>query len=529
MSQRSSSNFLPRSPASIALIAAQRAAITRKANREAQRLRDEALVTESLNRVWMDENKKRRRKESTAEQPPAVKKGPHKRAKVLPSRAPKYDDIEDDTPTSDVLPPRSANKNAVIAPEAAANIVKHGDQERSRKKAEQQAAQPQGNQGRTRKSRDRDDWAADAVGVSDLDDDNGPEYATDGDQEEPRARDSGSESNFEPEEDELYDPTAYDQPRWTPVRDSIDAEDDLTVLCDSDPELEYVRTHGLTALTRTKSYTDVSKLFATDEGVTDTRATGPKLSKREQKRRSEEATWQRPDANKVGPANSANEQARGAHASEGQQAQKAVPSLSAQPTHLPQRNTPISAWSASTAIAVTSHGNLALNQSSADVRKVFHRAEEEMKLSVVTQNAYEDVDARSKIHFLTNTLTVAAWNSECPEIDNRLCEDSGYARVLAEALSTRMSQFRGRFRTSAAARVAAYFGLNNGGDPARWVEDLLERKRYIYPVGLSENAARARPYENSILTDVVQDVLITRNRNFIKDNVDMFKVNVLTT
>ncbi len=149
-----------------------------------------------------------------------------------------------------------------------------------------------------------------------------------------------------------------------------------------------------------------------------------------------EATWQGPDAIKVSPANGTNEQARGARASGGQQAQKAAPSPSAQPPHLPQHNAPISAWSASTAIAVTSHGNLALNQSSADVRKVFHRAEEEMKLSVVTQNAYEDIDARSKIRFLKQTLTVAAWNSECPEIDNRLREDSGYARVLAEAVSS---------------------------------------------------------------------------------------------
>ncbi|KAI0755408.1 hypothetical protein BC629DRAFT_1662786 [Irpex lacteus] len=258
------------------------------------------------------------------------------------------------------------------------------------------------------------------------------------------------------------------------------------------------------------------------------RATGSKVSKREQKRRSEEATWQGPTAIKANPAKGANEQARGVGVSGGQQAQKAVPSPSesAQPAHPSQRNAPTTAWSASTAIAVTSHGNLALNQSSADVRKVFHRAEEEMKLSVVTQNAYEDIDARSKIRFLTNTLARAAWNSECPEIDNRLREDSGYARVLVEALSTRMSQFRGRFRTSAAARVAAYFGLNNGsGDLARRVEDLLAKKRYIYPVGLSENAARARPYENNILTEVVQDVLITRNRDFIKDNVDMFKVN----
>ena len=47
MSQRLPSNFIARSPANAALTAAQKGVLTRRANREAERLRDEALVRES--------------------------------------------------------------------------------------------------------------------------------------------------------------------------------------------------------------------------------------------------------------------------------------------------------------------------------------------------------------------------------------------------------------------------------------------------------------------------------------------------
>lgn len=151
----------------------------------------------------------------------------------------------------------------------------------SGKKGEESAAQPHGDQGRTRESQDRVGLAAHVVGPSDPDNDNEPGYATDGDQEDPRAHDSGSELDIDPEpEEDEYDPTAYDvsiwhiafsivelivlesqQPRWTPVRDLDEPEDELVcsqqvddtqTVCDSDPELEYVRAHGLTALTRLK-------------------------------------------------------------------------------------------------------------------------------------------------------------------------------------------------------------------------------------------------------------------------------------
>ena len=66
---------------------------------------------------------------------------------------------------------------------------------------------------------------------------------------------------------------------------------------------------------------------------------------------------------------------------------------------------------------------------------MFHAAEEGMKLHVICGNAYEDVDPHRKFLFLAETLMLAAWNTELPDIEERLRNDKSYARILTEAVS----------------------------------------------------------------------------------------------
>lgn len=68
------------------------------------------------------------------------------------------------------------------------------------------------------------------------------------------------------------------------------------------------------------------------------------------------------------------------------------------------------------------------------MRTTFRTAEDKLRLHIVVVNAYEDVDARSKVTFLMDILTLAASENKYPDIEDRLRGDSDYARLLIEAV-----------------------------------------------------------------------------------------------
>ncbi|KAI0083124.1 hypothetical protein BDY19DRAFT_998831 [Irpex rosettiformis] len=548
MSQRLSTGIVIRdsyartpTSAGTAPTAAQKAAATRKANREAARRADEAIAVESLNRcpraamskakenkVWLDKNgkKRSRAKSNVAEGGSGTRLVSIKRAKTSAQRPVQYDDVQDDCPSGPVTSAHTSGKR-----NTAVRKVKQLGHASSRKST---AA--------THGDESIDDEMLDIVKEKDpaSSEDNESHYETNGDDDGQAADVSESGSDFSMlEKDEFAPDVPAEEPRWTNVGEAGNEsakdqqsgsegieDNDRETFSDSDQELGYARTHGLSKLLKQRR-SGVHGLFNTDKGVTNVRPKDrTKITQRERKLQAEQPVW----------ASSENIEARSANTirdptTNARHTQVSVsPGPVHSPTHVlarePKSEPSVETWPKSTVIHVTVHGNLGLNQSSLEVRDVFHRAEELMKLSIIKENAYMDVDTRSKLTFLKDTLIMATLDRGCHEVEGRIREDKEYARTLIEALSTRYSQFRGKFKAAAASKIAAHFKIGASATPenARRVSELLDKKRYIYPTGISVNMARSKPYEHDIIADVISDVLITRRRSFVFDHLDDFRV-----
>lgn len=86
-------------------------------------------------------------------------------------------------------------------------------------------------------------------------------------------------------------------------------------------------------------------------------------------------------------------------------------------------------------VAVTDKGRLALNKSGEDIRQLFHKTEQDMRLHIIRVDAYEDVDAARKIPFLRNLLVNAASNAGLRGAAELLQHDEGARHILIEAVS----------------------------------------------------------------------------------------------
>ncbi|KAI0083109.1 hypothetical protein BDY19DRAFT_998850 [Irpex rosettiformis] len=368
-------------------------------------------------------------------------------------------------------------------------------------------------------------WAMNAMRSSSVaaidndsdDSDDAPPYP-DSDGSDSEARHGSPESAFVLEQDD--DGNEYQVSEAGAATDSSSDGD-----AESDSELEYATVHGITGLSHLKRHSKAAQLFDTDENVMNARNIDDhpsqnvvQLSKTthyERKLQSEEATWSAPKVANVRSGSTTENTGKCARGNKAHNAQEAEAS-----EHAPSVN-----WPEPTRICMTGSGNLTLALCSPWVRQVFHEALDQMKLHVVLENAYEDTDPCNKAAFLMNILLTSANDLGRLDVIDRLHRDKNYSRVLIEALSTRFSQFRGKFKTAAASKIVGHFQLTGGtAVVAQKIEELLEKKCYIYPEDKKHKLIKSKPYGNGIIVDVIQEVLVSKRKSFMADYSDEFEV-----
>ncbi|KAI0749002.1 hypothetical protein BC629DRAFT_1598963 [Irpex lacteus] len=100
----------------------------------------------------------------------------------------------------------------------------------------------------------------------------------------------------------------------------------------------------------------------------------------------------------------------------------------------------------------------------------------------------------------------------------RIRQDKPFRMALFEAMSTRLSQFRGKFKVAAASKLSASYHLGNASaESIQKVNELLYHKCYIYPGEILDRDTFAPEIANKhpIIADVIKEVLMLRRKCFI--------------
>lgn len=92
-------------------------------------------------------------------------------------------------------------------------------------------------------------------------------------------------------------------------------------------------------------------------------------------------------------------------------------------------------WHGSTFIAISSVGNLLLNNSAMDVQELFKDSMLALERHMMFTDAYLDSNPQQKFSFLRKLLVNEA-QAQAPKILDRLKQDTEYLKVLTESVST---------------------------------------------------------------------------------------------
>ncbi|KAI0336947.1 hypothetical protein BDW22DRAFT_1433717 [Trametopsis cervina] len=183
-----------------------------------------------------------------------------------------------------------------------------------------------------------------------------------------------------------------------------------------------------------------------------------------------------------------------------------------------------SKWHPSTYIAISTADNLKLTRSAMDVQEVFKDSMLTLQNHLIFIDAYPDSNPQEKFSFLKKILLNEA-EVEAPKVFDRLKQDPEYLKVFTESLETRVSLFRNKFKTAAAARTLGHYSLE-GEKSFEYVNELLNRKRYIYPGNIKKGKFETNKlYEHAIFTDVLSDILLSgRKHSLLSRHQDAFTV-----
>ncbi|KAI0342566.1 hypothetical protein BDW22DRAFT_1484188 [Trametopsis cervina] len=183
-----------------------------------------------------------------------------------------------------------------------------------------------------------------------------------------------------------------------------------------------------------------------------------------------------------------------------------------------------SGWPSGTHIVISAVGNLLLTSSAVDVQNLFKSSMLALERHLIFTDAYPDSNSQQKFSFIRKFLTHEA-KAQAPWIYDRLKQDPEYIKVLVESLETRISLFRNKFKTAASARTVGNYSLA-GPKCAEYVEELLTRKRYIYPGDIKKGKFEtSKPYEHTIFIEIISAILRSdRKHTLLSRHQDFFSV-----